>query len=89
MIENTDIKESVKYCIEHSIYLRKKLDEINYPYFYNSFSITTFMATPPDYLVEKWQLAKENDIAHVITMPSVNKDMIDNFINDLKNIQYI
>lgn len=85
IIKNNNIKEMVNYCIEKSIYLRKQLEEINYYYSYSPYSITTWIPEPGNYIVDKWQLAKENDIAHIITMPSITNEIIDNFINDLNN----
>ncbi len=38
---------------------------------------------PPEWLSKKWQLATEKDIAHLILMPGVSREMIDLFVTDL------
>ena len=41
-----------------------------------------------DAFVKKWQLACEEDIAHVVVMPNVTRSKIDLFVKDLlKSIQ--
>jgi len=41
------------------------------------------LQAPPHDLVQKWQLAINNDWCHIICMPGIDKKCIDNFIKEL------
>ena len=45
-------------------------------------SATVVFPRPSPYVVFGWQLAPLNDIAHLITMPHVTRDMIDQIVTD-------
>ena len=38
-----------------------------------------------DAFIKKWQLACEEDIAHVVVMPNVTRNKIDLFVKELSN----
>ena len=45
-------------------------------------SVTVVIPRPSDEVVRKWQMAPEGDIAHIITMPHVTREMIDEIVRD-------
>ena len=45
-------------------------------------SVTVVLPRPTDEVVRKWQMAPEGDIAHIITMPHVTREMIDEIVRD-------
>ena len=45
-------------------------------------SVTVVFPRPPDDVIRKWQMAPEGDIAHIITMPHVSREMIDELVSD-------
>ena len=45
-------------------------------------SVTVVFPRPPDEVIRKWQMAPEGDIAHIITMPHVSREMIDELVSD-------
>ena len=45
-------------------------------------SVTVVFPRPPDEVIRKWQMAPEGDIAHIITMPHVSREMIDELVRD-------
>ena len=47
-------------------------------------SITVVFPKVTDKLKNKWQLATEDGITHIICMPNVTKNQIDLFIEDVK-----
>lgn len=73
-------------CIKRRDYAMKKLKQIEWPAWHNDLSITIVINKPPEYIIKKWHLATENDIAHIITMPSTTEDQINRFVADL--VQY-
>jgi histidine decarboxylase len=45
-------------------------------------SVTVVFPRPPDDVIRKWQIAPEGNIAHIITMPHVSRQMIDELVAD-------
>ena len=76
--------EYVQKCIEVAKYAEQKLKDIGIPAWRNPNAITVVLPTPPRKICKTWQLAVQNDIAHLITMPDVNKEKIDAFVIDLE-----
>jgi len=48
----------------------------------NRHSITVVIPRPPPAFLRKWVLAPRGDIAHIITLPHVTEDIIDEFATD-------
>ena len=45
-------------------------------------SVTVVFPRPGEEVFRKWQMAPEGDIAHIITMPHVTREMIDELVDD-------
>jgi len=77
------IKQDVEHCISVAQYLRDELKKVNISAQLNDLSSTVVMEKPvEEALIQRWQLACEEDIAHVVVMPNVNKDKVDMFVKD-------
>ena len=48
----------------------------------NRNSITVVFPRPPGSLMEKWVIAPEGEIGHIITLPHVTREVIDAFVDD-------
>jgi histidine decarboxylase len=79
-------KEDIKECFVNAGYLVDKLNEIdeNANAWRNQNSITVVFKRPSDKLIDKWQLAPQGDICHIITMPHATKEILDLFLEDYK-----
>lgn len=78
------LKRDVTYCMETAIYLRDKITEAGFMCRLNDLSSTVVLERPMDEaFVQRWQLACEEDIAHVVVMPNVTKDKINSFVQEL------
>jgi len=78
------IKRDVVHCIETARYLRNKLTEAGFTAQLNDLSCTVVLERPADdNFVKKWQLACEEDIAHVVVMPNITRSKIDKFVEEL------
>ena len=65
-------------------YLRQKINSIGLACRLNDLSCTVVLERPmDDKLIKRWQLACEEDIAHVVVMPNVTRDKIDQFVQEL------
>jgi hypothetical protein len=70
--------------METARYLRDKLTEAGFTCRVNDLSSTVVLERPlDDELVKRWQLACEEDIAHVVVMPNVTRRKIDKFVQEL------
>mmetsp|Transcript_35527 Transcript_35527/g.60419 ORF Transcript_35527/g.60419 Transcript_35527/m.60419 type:complete len:567 (+) Transcript_35527:157-1857(+) len=78
------IKRDVVHCIETAQFLRDKLTEAGLTCRLNDLSSTVVLERPmDDKFIKRWQLACEEDIAHVVVMPNVTKLKIDKFVEEL------
>ena len=70
--------------METAVYLRDKLTNAGFTCRVNDFSSTVVLERPlDDAIIKRWQLACEEDIAHVVVMPNVTRQKIDRFVQDL------
>jgi histidine decarboxylase len=73
--------EDISMCLELSEYLVSKIPSA----WRNQNSITVVLPRPSKELIDKWQLATQGDISHVVVMPHVTKEKLDLFIADYNN----
>ena len=66
-------------------YCETRLNEIGIPAWRNPNAITVVFPKVADTIIAKWQLATQETISHIICMPSVTKDQIDELISDIQN----
>ncbi len=84
------VKEA-KSMLENTRYLQEKLDEISYPAWHMPYSNTVFFKRPPDWIRRKYMLANGyipqygGELSHIVVMQHVKKNIIDEFIADIKN----
>ncbi len=64
-------------------YAVERFNGLGIPAWRNRNSATVVIPRPPPDVVEKWQLAPYQDIAHVITAGHVTRDLIDRIAEDL------
>ncbi len=72
----------VHECIEVAQYAVARFNDAGLHAWRNKNSITAVIPRPSDPVVRKWQLAPYEDIAHIITMPHVTRDKVDNVLAD-------
>jgi len=78
------IKRDVVHCMETAQYLRNELTDAGFTARLNDLSSTVVLERPlDDALIKRWQLACEEDIAHVVVMPNVTRSKIDKFVEEL------
>ncbi|GAX25324.1 histidine decarboxylase [Fistulifera solaris] len=78
------IKRDVLHCIQTARYLRDKLTEKGLSCRLNDLSSTVCLERPlSNDFIQRWQLACEEDICHVVVMPNVTRSKIDKFVDEL------
>jgi histidine decarboxylase len=77
------ITELVRRSLEMADYAIRRLQEHGIEAWRHENSLTVVFPRPPDEVMKKWILAPKRDIGHIITMPHVTADVIDEFVSDL------
>jgi histidine decarboxylase len=72
-------RTDIETCLTNAEYLTESLPNA----WRNQNSITVVFPKPSSKIIYKWQLAIHDDIAHVVVMPHVTKDVLDLFIADM------
>lgn len=69
--------------LQNARYLRDTLGQHGIRCQLNDLSTTVVMEKPVcPHFIKKWQLACENDIAHVVVMPNITRDKIGVFVEE-------
>ena len=78
------MKADVAKCMETAAYLRDELTSAGIACRLNDLSSTVILERPKaESFVRRWQLACEEDIAHVVVMPNVTEAKVDIFVSEL------
>ena len=70
-------------------YAVERFNSLGMPAWRNKNSVTVVIPRPPPEVVDKWQLILLDDIAHVITMPHVTREAIDQLAADCLRAQSV
>ena len=79
------LKERVDRCLKNAAFAQHQLNEVGIPVERHPNSITIVFNKPSPHLIDKWQLACHENIAHFICMPNVGRAQILDFIKDLQD----
>ena len=75
-------REIVAECLAVAAYAVDRFNDRGIPAWRNQNSVTVVFPKPSAAVVRKWQLAPYEDIAHLITMPHVTRETIDEVVDD-------
>jgi histidine decarboxylase len=76
------MKQNVQNCLAIADYAKAELEKRGVPAWRNKNSITVVFPRPAEAVIKKWQIAPFGDIGHLITMPHVTKQTVDQFVAD-------
>jgi len=76
-------RDKVTQCIELAQYAIDRFQANGIAAWRNPLSMTVVFPCPPQSVLDKWQIAVEGDDAHIITMPHVRSDQIDQLVTDI------
>lgn len=79
------LRNIVDQSVEIADYAIEKLKEIGVEAWRNPNSVTVVFPRPPESLMEKWVIAPDREIGHIITLPPVDRNVIDSFVTDFAN----
>ncbi|KAK3012198.1 hypothetical protein RJ639_010893 [Escallonia herrerae] len=77
-------QKEVQKCLRNAHYLKDRLRAAGIGAMLNELSSTVVFERPHDEVfVRKWQLACQGNIAHVVVMPNITVEKLDDFLNEL------
>lgn len=74
------LKERAMHSLAMAAYAVERLNENGIPAWRNPGAITVVFPDPPANVRRKWQLASESGCSHIICMPNVSKEQVDDFV---------
>ncbi len=77
------LKSRAITCLEVAEYAEEKMREMGIAAWRNANAITVVFPKPSDAICVKWQLATDEKSSHIICMPGVTKEKIDEFLKEL------
>ena len=75
-------QELAERMLDTAEYTVRRFNDSGIPAWKNRNSVTVVFPRPGPEVFRKWQIAPLDDIAHVITMPHVARDMMDELVDD-------
>ena len=75
-------RELVSRMLETAQYAVDRFNDSGLPAWRNRNSVTVLFPRPPQEVMRKWQLAPHRDMAHLITMPHVTRELVDAMVDD-------
>lgn len=77
------LKTRAIHSLSIAAYAEEKLKSLGIDAWRNTNAITVVFPAPAKWIRQKWQLASENGLSHIICMPNVDKAQIDELIADV------
>jgi len=77
------LQKDVKRCLDNAKYLKDRLHKEGISVMLNELSIVVLEMPRDHEFVRCWQLSYVKDMAHVIVMPGITREMLDNFIRNI------
>lgn len=80
---HAQLRAMVAECMAVADYAVERLRAMDVPAWRHAHGITVVFPRPAKDVLEKWQIAVENDICHIIAMPHVDRALIDRLAADI------
>lgn len=87
----SDFQQQTEQMLNNAEWLKQALDAIHYPAWRNHASNIVYFRQPAPWIMEKWQLAPEQDsrlggpLDHCVVMQHVSIALLEQFMDDLKS----
>nr|VFJ56861.1 MAG: L-histidine carboxy-lyase (histamine-forming) [Candidatus Kentron sp. FW] len=76
----------VTQCLERTEYAVTQLNKVGCKAWRNPYAITVVIPRPPQPIIQKWQIAVNDEEAHIIIKPGVTTKVIDKFVTDMRGL---
>lgn len=81
-LKTEGVRQMVQTSLDNAEYAVQKLNERGIRAWRHKNSVTVVFPRPPASLMKKWIIAPKKDIGHIITLPHVTEQIIDEFVED-------
>jgi histidine decarboxylase len=81
------LRQRTQCCLDIAAYAEKAIREVEPLAWRNPSTLTINIPKPEKAFIKKWQIASENNWAHIICMPGMHKEQIDAFVKDLQKVK--
>lgn len=78
-----EFRSAVAECLELADYAIARFESRGVKAWRNRNSITVVFPRPSEPVFRKWQFAPQRDIGHLITMPHITREIVDEFVTDV------
>ena len=79
----------MRSCLANADYAVDAFQSAGIEAWKNHNAITVVFPRPPQPVVDRWQLAVQEEIAHIITMPHVTRGQINEFVAEVQASQAV
>lgn len=76
----------IKECIAMADYAIARMKDAGISAWRHENSVTVVFPRPVAEVMQKWQIAPYKDIGHIITMPHVTRDIVDELVHDMQTM---
>jgi len=83
------LQEMVEKCLDNTKFAVNEFKQNGIDAWANPNSITIVLPRPSEKMIEKWQLAAYENIAHVMVMPQTSREFLVALMNDLLNDKHV
>jgi len=80
-------RQMVQNCLKMADYAIQRFKDYGIPAWRNDHSITVVFPKGAETVMGKWQIALQGDIGHILVMPHVTKQQIDQMLAEMVNAQ--
>jgi len=77
------LRRRLDACFELADYTIGRLKEVGHHAWRHRNSVTVVLDRPSAELIVKWQLAAYQDVAHIMVMPHVSRELVDRLVDDI------
>ncbi len=75
----------VELCLANAQYAVEQFQAAGIDAWRNPFAVTVVFPKPPEPVLERWQIAVKDDHAHIICMPHVTRELIDQLVDEISS----
>jgi histidine decarboxylase len=77
------LAQAARRCLELASYAVERFQSLGIQAWKNPFAITVVFPRPPAVIQRKWQIAVKDDYAHIICMPHLTRELIDEVTGEI------
>jgi histidine decarboxylase len=77
------LRDRIRGCLETADYAVKRLNDAGCNAWKNPNSPIVVFDRPPAAIVDRWQLATQHELSHIVTMPNIRRELVDRLADEI------